>query len=1126
MSAKRDETTDTPAPRSALGKWLKRALYMVMGGSFLLVVATGALFYRLKSGPLELPGVQQTVEKIAKKALSDFDVRVGTVSIVAAKTGLTALIQLDDLQIFTKTGQKIAAFPIMRAKLDPVQSMLNGLEIETIEIVGAEFRVLRDKSGKYNILPPGVENTEFVNPEIIFNAANKAARKAPISSLKLIDMIDTRLTYIDQLKSRVWHTSKTFIRSEREGNVITAFADVVMTTKDHADTSVGLRFNYGLAENYFGFGFKFDKAPTVDLADQVPALDWLRSFDALMTGSLNAEVNINGTLNNLSGVLQTDKGQLRNSPEAVPVKFSNIKTYFEYAKETDSLKFTQITAKSAIGNLTGDGDITMFRNPDGSVRALTGSLALSDLQVNPAGVFSQPVVFNAANVDLEMTLSPFSVTLKKGRLVAGNQSVTMVGSSVAGDKYWESDYYMRFNEISRDEVLKLWPLKAKIKTRTWIEKNILAGVAKNGIGQFHAHKGKLKADLKFDIKHGKVRYLKTLPVLQEATGRGHLTEKTFKVDLDSGYVIAKQGGRAEASRSSLFIPDITIKNAIGNISLNLKSSVRAALSLLDEKPFEYLKKANLKTNLGTGAVVATGTLKVPLKKGTDPKDVKFNVTATITNFASTKLVKGRKVTADKVDLKASDKQVVLSGLIKLDGLPTQTRWVLPIGKKYRKKSQLVSQVALTEANLRQFGLVLDKGMITGSAPAQMRVQLQPNTVPKYTLTSDMAGMGLNISSLNWKKPKKSKGKLVVSGMLGDNFTIDKLTLATAGLTADGVILFDNDSRFKRADFTSLKVGKWLDANVSIIGKGPNSNIVVHSGTADLRNISFSKGASTGAPMDVTLDRLIMADAITLTGFQAKLTNRQGLRGTYNARVNGGAPISGTIFPQRNGTAAEVDAVDAGAVLRSANLYSKGEGGKLRMIIVPLKQQGYYHGTFTINNVKVKQDNALASIFNAISVIGLVQQVAGAGIVFEKVDGQFTLKPQGVEIRKTSAVGVSVGMTLDGNYNSETKQVKFEGVLTPLYAVNGTLRQVFGKLFGRRKGEGLFGFVYKVSGTSSDPKISVNPLSILTPGIFRELFRTPMPDVGKADVSGANASPAAADPLPQTKGVPLTLDVDR
>jgi hypothetical protein len=61
-----------------------------------------------------------------------------------------------------------------------------------------------------------------------------------------------------------------------------------------------------------------------------------------------------------------------------------------------------------------------------------------------------------------------------------------------------------------------------------------------------------------------------------------------------------------------------------------------------------------------------------------------------------------------------------------------------------------------------------------------------------------------------------------------------------------------------------------------------------------------------------------------------------------------------------------------------------------------------------------------------------------------------------------------------------------GVVSPIYLLNG-----IGSVL-TRKGEGLFGFAYRLKGTAADPDVSVNPLSILTPGMFRDLFRAPAP----------------------------------
>jgi hypothetical protein len=53
----------------------------------------------------------------------------------------------------------------------------------------------------------------------------------------------------------------------------------------------------------------------------------------------------------------------------------------------------------------------------------------------------------------------------------------------------------------------------------------------------------------------------------------------------------------------------------------------------------------------------------------------------------------------------------------------------------------------------------------------------------------------------------------------------------------------------------------------------------------------------------------------------------------------------------------------------------------------------------------------------------------------------------------------------------------------------------------RKGEGLFGFNYRVTGTAENPNVAVNPLSVLTPGMFRELFRQRPPNLKDAERGG-------------------------
>ena len=158
------------------------------------------------------------------------------------------------------------------------------------------------------------------------------------------------------------------------------------------------------------------------------------------------------------------------------------------------------------------------------------------------------------------------------------------------------------------------------------------------------------------------------------------------------------------------------------------------------------------------------------------------------------------------------------------------------------------------------------------------------------------------------------------------------------------------------------------------------------------------------------------------------------------------------------------------------------GGALDMTLTPRSQSGHYDGRVTIRDVRVRNASVLAELLNAISVVGLLEQLNGQGLVFNQVEGEFLLTPQLVDLRRGSATGASLGVSMTGVYQSGSRQLAMEGVISPVYLLNGV-----GAVLTRR-GEGVFGFNYRLRGTADALEVAVNPLSILTPGMFRNLFR--------------------------------------
>jgi hypothetical protein len=146
------------------------------------------------------------------------------------------------------------------------------------------------------------------------------------------------------------------------------------------------------------------------------------------------------------------------------------------------------------------------------------------------------------------------------------------------------------------------------------------------------------------------------------------------------------------------------------------------------------------------------------------------------------------------------------------------------------------------------------------------------------------------------------------------------------------------------------------------------------------------------------------------------------------------------------------------------------------------------GKLKIKNIRLRDMPALLELLDAISIVGLLDQLQGPGLVLNEVEADFVNLPDQIKFKRASAFGPSIGISLEGYYAKTTNELNMQGVLSPLYVVNA-----IGSIF-TRKGEGLLGFNYRLKGNAKKPEVLVNPLSIFTPAIFREIFRRPVPNL--------------------------------
>jgi hypothetical protein len=131
---------------------------------------------------------------------------------------------------------------------------------------------------------------------------------------------------------------------------------------------------------------------------------------------------------------------------------------------------------------------------------------------------------------------------------------------------------------------------------------------------------------------------------------------------------------------------------------------------------------------------------------------------------------------------------------------------------------------------------------------------------------------------------------------------------------------------------------------------------------------------------------------------------------------------------------------------------------------------------------------MARILAVPSLTGFASMLSGSGLPFMILRGDFVYSGSRLTLERLLAWGEALGFTANGWVDLDRDWLELQGTVAPAYALNAILGQVplIGPLLGGGS-QGLFAANFALSGATADPKVSVNPLSALAPGVLRQLF---------------------------------------
>lgn len=245
---------------------------------------------------------------------------------------------------------------------------------------------------------------------------------------------------------------------------------------------------------------------------------------------------------------------------------------------------------------------------------------------------------------MKLTLDPFRLTVGQVTLTDRGRKITAKGE-VAGGRGWLVGCTGCGRRYDRDGTLAgACSLGAVPKTREWLQQNVATGELFDVRGALRLKPGaEPRFSLAYRFRGADVRFMKLLPPINSGLGYATINDNAFVLVAESGHVVAPKGGNLDIAGSVLKVPDIRQKPAPMEVTLKSDSTIIAALSILDEPPFEFLRKAGQAVDIAEGRAHLTTLLRRIPKAKMNPQGRDYDVTGTLTEVSSDRLVKGRKL---------------------------------------------------------------------------------------------------------------------------------------------------------------------------------------------------------------------------------------------------------------------------------------------------------------------------------------------------------------------------------------------------------------------------------------------------------------------------------------------------
>lgn len=855
---------------------------------------------------------------------------------------------------------------------------------------------------------------------------------------------------------------------------------------------------------------RFEPAEAVALAfgNAMVALDGLAlSGKISLTQTGGGERRIAAGLSVAPGVVKLHNAGLD------PIEVQGAK--FDFTSD-DGLKTVKVaTAQLQAGEtkLAGSGEA---RNEGGIWRlTLDGSGQVAGIGKDPA------VILSSLRTQLEA--DPGAGEIRMGQLSFKGPLINAEGSGMARRRDDQNSHQFQIRAVDTDmrAALAVWPavtspglhaaLVEMVKSGRVEEIDVKVKMSPEANKRLFEGKGMDDDAVAVTLKSSQVSFLPNpgLPLLTDARVVGSTTGRTVDLTISQATAEVGEGRKLQLGEGTFAMSDTWAERPQARIGFKSTGSADALVALLNFPSLREFSPLKIEPGTLRGAIDLTNQLSLPLISDLTFNDVVIRSSGMLSNIASDNLLGGEKLEGANLALNYDRGQLAIKGEGRIGG----DKAPIELRQNAKGQGEAIVSLSLDNAALKRRGLGPETGI---SGPLQVKVAKplgkSPEAPPRIEVDLTKATIDTGVPGVG--KPAGRAGKAVFTYVVDDDGPdLEDLTIESGPLLAKGRISLTKQNAFESASFSQLRLSPGDNLTKVEIGRdGGVTKLSVRGAVLDVRPFirdlfdapaqparSGARGhnAASGPDFDLDLDVPILTgfNSEALGNSQLKLSRRNGAVRSiaYQGRI-GKADLSIKQGKQGDGASPiVVQSENGGATLRFLDLYRRAYGGDL--ILQMGAGEGRQPGELLLRNFTVRDEPALRRVVGppgsqapgALDSTGApVPRIDASDVAFTKLRAEFVRSASRIDINDAVLWGQQVGFTIQGNVDYGRDRVDIGGTFVPGYAFNNAFAQVpvVGMILGGGQYGGLFAVNFRVSGSASQPTMTVNPLSAIAPGILR------------------------------------------